>query len=72
MMQEAIALLEPLIRTAPDEANVHFLLGKCYLKVGKKVEATISFTYARELQPKLESAIKVAMVGDEDDEEDGM
>lgn len=69
--QEAVDLLEPLSRTAPDEANIHFLLAKCYLKQGRRSEATLSFTEARELQPKLENAIKIAMGGGgEDDEED--
>jgi anaphase-promoting complex subunit 3 len=62
--------LEPLCRTAPDEANIHFLLAKCYLKQGRRSEATLSFTEARELQPKLENAIKVAMGGGSDDEEE--
>jgi anaphase-promoting complex subunit 3 len=60
----------PLSKAAPDEANIHFLLGKCFLRLGKKVQATISFTSARELQPKLESAIKEAMLGDDEEDED--
>jgi len=48
------------------------LLGKCYLKSGENVKATIAFTSARELQPKLEGAIKTAMEndGEEGDEEE--
>jgi anaphase-promoting complex subunit 3 len=66
--------LEPLSKQAPDEANIFFLLGKCYLRSGDSVKSTIAFTTARELQPKLEGAIKIAIEhdgeeGDEDDEE---
>lgn len=68
-----MCLLEPLARTSPDEANVHFLLAKCYLRQGRRSEATLGFTEARELQPKLDNAIKVAMGGggesDEEEEE---
>jgi len=68
--QEAIALLVPLARKAPDEANIQFLLGKCYLRQGMRQEATVCFTEARDLQPKLDGAIKVAMGGNEDSEEE--
>lgn len=70
--QEAISALEPLSKQAPDEANIFFLLGKCYLKSGENVKATIAFTSARELQPKLEGPIKAAMEndGEEGDEEE--
>ncbi|WWD17246.1 hypothetical protein CI109_101684 [Kwoniella shandongensis] len=69
---EAIAALESLSREAPDEANIFFLLGKCYLRKGRRGEATIAFTSARELQPKLESAIKATLEanGEEEEEEE--
>lgn len=71
-IQEAIAALEPLSREAPDEANIHFLLGKCYLRQGRRADATVAFTSARELQPKLEGAIRSAMEanGEDDDGEE--
>ncbi|KAK1924267.1 hypothetical protein DB88DRAFT_540332 [Papiliotrema laurentii] len=72
-LDEAISLLAPMSRTAPDEAQIQFLLAKCYLQKGMRVEATLCFTSARELNPKLEGAIKTAMGGDEegtDDEEE--
>jgi anaphase-promoting complex subunit 3 len=69
-LQEAITLLEPLVKKAPDEANVHFLLGKCYLKEGKRTEATVCFTNARELNPKLEAGIRKVMESNGEDEED--
>jgi anaphase-promoting complex subunit 3 len=40
------------------------------LRQERRGEATISFTHARELQPKLEGAIKKIMAGDGEDEED--
>lgn len=68
-LQEAIAGLEPLSCEAPDEANIHFLLGKCYLRQGRRGDATVAFTSARELQPKLEGAIKSAMEADGEEDE---
>ncbi|OCF36805.1 anaphase-promoting complex subunit 3 [Kwoniella heveanensis BCC8398] len=69
---EAIALLEPLSREAPDEANIFFLLGKCYLRRDRRGEATVAFTTARELQPKLEGPIKATLEanGEEEEEEE--
>ncbi|ODO09833.1 hypothetical protein I350_02052 [Cryptococcus amylolentus CBS 6273] len=69
---EAILALEPLTHTAPDEANVFFLLGKCYLKRDRRAEATKALTMARELAPKLEGAINSVFLanGDELEEED--
>jgi anaphase-promoting complex subunit 3 len=51
---------------------VFFLLGKCYLRLEQRGKATIAFTTARELQPKLENAIKAAIEsnGEDDDEEE--
>ncbi|KAL1411551.1 anaphase-promoting complex subunit cdc27 [Vanrija albida] len=58
---EAIAALQPLARLAPDEANIQFLLGKCYMRTGRNAEAMVAFASARELQPKLDGAIKVVI-----------
>ena len=70
--QDAIPELEQLTRTAPDEANIFFLLGKCYLRLDRKSEAMVVFSHARDLQPKLEAAIKATFeAGGEDEEEDG-
>ena len=71
IVQEAISALEPLSREAPDEANIQFLLGKCYLRQGRRGEATVAFTYARELLPKLEGAIKTAMEANGEEDEEG-
>lgn len=53
---------------------VHFLLAKCYLKSGRNPEATLAFTAARELNPKMEGAIRTVMRAggeamDEDEDE---
>lgn len=68
-LQEAISALEPLIRDTPDEANVHFLLGKCYLRVGRNDNAMTCFTAAQELQPKLSSSIKATILARGEEEE---
>ncbi|RSH87314.1 anaphase-promoting complex subunit cdc27 [Saitozyma podzolica] len=68
-IDDAIAALEPLARTAPDEAQVHFLLGKCYLRNHRRGEATVCFTAARELQPKLEGAIRATIEANGEEEE---
>ncbi|KAK4685351.1 anaphase-promoting complex subunit 3, partial [Tremellales sp. Uapishka_1] len=60
-LSEAIDALEPLSRDSPDEAQIFFLLGKCYLRTGRNREATIAFTTARELQPKLAASIKTSI-----------
>jgi anaphase-promoting complex subunit 3 len=43
-------------------------LGKCYLRQGRRGEATVAFTTARELQPKLQDGIKAAIENDGEDE----
>lgn len=70
VFQDAINQLLVLARVASDEANVFFLLGKCLLKRERRGEATSAFTTARELQPKLENAIKAAIENDGEDAED--
>ncbi|KAL7421649.1 anaphase-promoting complex subunit cdc27 [Cryptotrichosporon argae] len=73
-IERAIAALGPLSREAPDEAQVFFLLGKCLLRAGRNTEAAVALTTARELQPKLERAIRAVMVsgGADEDEDAGM
>ena len=50
-----------------DEAQVHFLLGKCYLRVGRPGDASVAFTMARELQPKLDGPIKATIEANGED-----
>lgn len=67
---EAISALVPLTHSAPDEANVFFLLGKCLLKKERRQEATVAFTNARELEPKLEGVIKAVLAANGEEGED--
>ncbi|CAK4031045.1 related to 20S cyclosome subunit (Nuc2 Cdc27) [Lecanosticta acicola] len=72
MREYSSALLELQIlqNQAPDEANVHFLLGKCHKGLGEKSDALRSFTQALNLDVKAAPFIKEAMdtLGDDDDE----
>lgn len=64
---EALKDLQYLKDIAPDDANVHFLLGKTYKKLGEKQSAIRHFTIALNLDPKASQYIKEAMEMDEDD-----
>ena len=68
---EALNDLEVLKDHAPDDANVHFLLGKCYKRVGDKGNAIRHFTVALNLDPKASAHIKEAMECLEDEEGGG-
>lgn len=60
-----------MARTSTDEPDVHFLLGKCYLKSRRNADAIVAFTTARELDPKLEGAVRsVLLAGGVDMEDD--
>ncbi|KAF5018794.1 hypothetical protein F66182_9212 [Fusarium sp. NRRL 66182] len=65
---QALRDLHSAEQIAPDEAEVHFLLGKAYLMLGKnnRSNALKSFTTALSLNPRNE-AIKEAMLSLEDD-----
>ncbi|KAF2768317.1 TPR-like protein [Teratosphaeria nubilosa] len=69
---DALAELEILRDQAPDEANVWFLLGKCYKGLGNKAEALRALTSALNLDVKAAPFIKEAMeaLDDEDDDSD--
>lgn len=58
---EALKDFEKLENLAPDEASVHFLLGKLYKHYGRKHEAIKQFTIALNLDPKGSHLIKEAM-----------
>ncbi|CZT15028.1 related to 20S cyclosome subunit (BimA/Nuc2/Cdc27) [Ramularia collo-cygni] len=67
---DALGELEILKNQAPDEANVHFLLGKCFKGLGERGEALRAFTEALNLDTKAAPFIKEAMEAlDEEDEE---
>ncbi|KAJ5677571.1 uncharacterized protein N7477_003204 [Penicillium maclennaniae] len=70
-MQEfkfALAELKVLKDMAPDEANVHYLLGKLYKMLHDKANAIKHFTTALNLDPKAAQFIKDAMESLDDDE----
>ncbi|KLT43995.1 TPR-like protein [Cutaneotrichosporon oleaginosum] len=62
-VQEGITELEPVARSATDEPDVHLLLGKCYLKMRRNADAVVAFTTAREMDPKLEGAVRSVLRG---------
>ena len=51
--QKALVELKVLKDIAPDEANVHFLLGKVYKVLRQKGNAIKHFTMALNLDPKV-------------------
>lgn len=53
MWEEALAELEMLREVAAEEANVWFLLGKCYRALGDRGEGLRCFTYALNLDGKV-------------------
>lgn len=58
---EALIVFEKLENLAPDEASVHFLLGKLYKHYERKHDAIKQFTIALNLDPKGSHLIKEAM-----------
>ncbi|KAF2019835.1 TPR-like protein [Aaosphaeria arxii CBS 175.79] len=67
---EALKDLEYLKDCIPDDANVHFLLGRTYNMIGERGNAIRHYTIAMNLDPKAQSLIKEAMekVGEDDGE----
>ena len=65
--EEALQELEVLRDAAPDEANVWFLLGKCYKGLGERGEALRSLTTALNLDVKVRGqggGVEVTVVAD--------
>lgn len=62
---------------APDEFNVHYLLGKLYGAIGDTANMTRSLTYAQDLEPRAAGRIReiIETSGrtdkDEDEEDQG-
>jgi anaphase-promoting complex subunit 3 len=52
-LKQALAQLEVLKSLAPDEAMVHFLLGRLYKSLREKGLAVRHFTVALNLDPKV-------------------
>jgi anaphase-promoting complex subunit 3 len=59
--RDALAELTVLKDLAPDDANVHFMLGRLYKMLREKGEAIRHFTVALNLDPKAAGLIKEAM-----------
>ncbi|KAI9038042.1 anaphase promoting complex subunit bimA [Aspergillus affinis] len=69
-LKSALTELKILKDMAPDEPNVHYLLGKLYKMLHDKGNAIKHFTTALNLDPKAAQYIKDAMESLDDDEED--
>ena len=68
---EALKELLWLKDSASDDANVHFLLGRCYKGLGNKTLSLKHFTEALNLDPKAQMYIKEAMESLDDADADG-
>ncbi|KAF2858005.1 TPR-like protein [Piedraia hortae CBS 480.64] len=69
--QDALVILEGLKDQAPDEANVHFLLGKCYKLLGMKSNALKALTSALNLDTKAAPFIQEAIEQLDNDDSEG-
>ncbi|KAL6711516.1 anaphase-promoting complex subunit cdc27 [Coniothyrium glycines] len=69
---EALKELLYLKDAAPDDSNIHFLLGRCYKKLRDRANAIRHLTIAMNLDPKSHGVIKEVMenVDEEEDEWD--
>lgn len=58
---------------APDEFNVHYLLGKLYGAMGDKINMTRNLTIAQDLEPRAAGRIReiIESAGKPDEEDDG-
>ena len=65
---DALKDLEYLKDAAPDDANIHFLLGRTYKKLRDRTNAIRHFTIALNLDPKAQQYIKEAMESLEEDD----
>lgn len=66
--EDALDDLKYLKDAAPDDANIHFLLGRTYKKLRDRMNAIRHFTIALNLDPKSQGVIKEAMESLEDDD----
>jgi len=53
LYREALVQLEALKNLAAEEANVWFLLGKCYKGLGQRAASVRAYTTALNLDPKV-------------------
>jgi anaphase-promoting complex subunit 3 len=66
-VQECLILKD----SAPDDPNVHFLLGRCYKRLGNRADAIRHLTVAMNLDPKSHGVIKEVLEGIETEEGEG-
>jgi anaphase-promoting complex subunit 3 len=57
----ALNVCQEVLRIAPREASVHFLMGKTYKKLGELGKAAKHFAITQDLDPKESSTVKSAM-----------
>ena len=69
--KEALLDLEYLKDYIPDDANVHYLLGRTYNKMGDRLRSIRHFTIAMNLDPKAQPMIKETMEKLSDDDDEG-
>jgi len=67
--EESLTELVILKDAAPDDPNIHFLLGRCYKKLHDRANAIKHLTIAMNLDPKSHGVIKEVMesIDQEDD-----
>ncbi|KAI5205087.1 TPR-like protein [Aureobasidium subglaciale] len=72
LYEDALVELEVLKNLAPEEANVFFLLGKCFKGLGRRADSVRTFTTALNLDAKASQYIKEAMEALDDSDDDDM
>ncbi|KAJ4341237.1 anaphase-promoting complex subunit cdc27 [Didymella glomerata] len=69
--RESLDELSYLKDLAPDDANIHFLLGRCYKKQRDRANAIRHLTIAMNLDPKSHGVIKEVMESIDQDDDGG-
>jgi anaphase-promoting complex subunit 3 len=69
--EESLKELLLLKDLAPDDPNIHFLLGRCYKKVRDRANAIRHLTIAMNLDPKSHGVIKEVMESIDQDDDGG-
>lgn len=68
---ESLVELVWLKDAAPDDPNIHFLLGRCYKKLRDRASAIKHLTIAMNLDPKSHGVIKEVMESIDQDDDGG-
>jgi anaphase-promoting complex subunit 3 len=69
--EESLKELLYLKDAAPDDPNIHFLLGRCYKKLRDSANAIRHLTIAMNLDPKSHAVIKEVMESIDQDDDGG-